>query len=89
MFRLNGTMFVEEKPDKIFTGVTNIGQACLTMHSLSYMIIVLPGFRMIQESQTLLNAFLHGQKNPLLSDWNLWKECGGKVSSVIPFALLK
>ena len=35
MFRLNGTMPVQEKADKIFASVTDVGQASLTIPGMS------------------------------------------------------
>ena len=36
-------MPVQEKPERMFAGVTEIGQALLTILGMSYIVMVLPG----------------------------------------------
>ena len=73
MFLLNCTIPVQENPDIIFLGVIASGKASRTIPGIWYIVIVWPGLFNIQESQTLLTAFLNGPYTPLSNGCSLWE----------------
>jgi hypothetical protein len=69
-------------------GVVAPGSVVLTMPVMSYMVLVFPGFILIQASLAEFIIFFNGPYTLLSRSWSLC-ECRGKESKTIPERLQK
>ena len=70
-----------------FSGIILDTNGPLQSPATSLMLILFPGFRLIQSLWLFLRALLNGPNTETSSGCRKWEQCGGKVSSTIPWFL--
>ena len=87
MSRLKGWTPAFLNPATILWGVKVCKYGPRDSSATSWIEILFPGLSWCQVLKLCFIAALNGPKTDTSSGWIRWEQCGGKVSSVIPFAL--